>query len=68
MGKRVTEGGVWDQKQRGAGSSVPDCSISVPVATLQSWALELSQGCISPRWEIEKLLTDNEVPIRDPSV
>ena len=46
----------------------PECSCSVPVATLQAWALDISQGDNSPRWEIEKLLTDAGHEIRDRSV
>ena len=34
-------------------------SISVPVSTLQGWALSLAQGDNTPRWAIEDLLKKN---------
>lgn len=50
-------------------SQVPaQCDCLVPVTTLQAWALDLSQGDNSPRWEIEKLLTDAGHDIRDRSI
>ena len=39
--------------------------ISVPVSTLQHWALSLSQDDNSPRWEIEDLLTSHGHDTRD---
>lgn len=55
------------EKKR-ASSCTSGLRCSVPVATLQAWALDLSQGDNSPRWEIEKLLTDAGHDIRDRSI
>jgi len=41
-------------------------TIRVSVEMLQGWAIDLSQGDNSPRWEIEKILKENNQPIRNP--
>ena len=47
--------------------SKPQVGPLVNVPTLQRWALALSQGDMSPRYEIERLLTANGHPTRDPN-
>jgi hypothetical protein len=56
-----------EHEPRAVASRAP-CSCSVPVPALQEWAVALSQGDNSPRWEIEKVLTDAGHEIRDRSI
>jgi len=41
-------------------------TIPITVKMLQGWALDLSQGDMQPRWEIETILRENGYSSRNP--